>query len=580
MRLLNTKTYQLTEFAGTRPQYAILSHRWEEEEVSFRDIQEPAASSRKGYEKIKKCCRRAFRDGCKWVWIDTCCIDKSSSAELSEAINSMYRWYAESDVCYAYLSDVEAVNAEIVEPDLVKPYWSEPNSTGIAADHVSQFEQQFSDSKWFTRGWTLQELLAPRRVEFYNKSWVQLGTKASLKKKVAHITGIDEDVLLGYTTLHSLNVALKMSWASHRTTRRVEDTAYCLLGILNVNMPLIYGEGDRAFKRLQEELIRQYEDYTILISTSGQFLAESPANFKNMLKVNVGDPRLEEPSIDLDLRKLTDQAILPFEEQYEYKAVFLTNRGLHTSLLCQHRRADYFLAWTRCKYYDSRHGPLLIFMGIFIGPNDRCQRYPHLYYFKQDYVEGQMNLEFGWREVYLQTWDGWTPIKGEAVTLTLLCSHASKKALPAPIDVELWHSESFTDKRPGSPRKEDAILQLAMYDAHGQRSTQAFKHPLAIVLVLPQQLKNRYIFLIGFVDPVWSIVFHGVANQAVDLDYLRTINLRLGEENILRPEIAMRLVDDIKVSVSGTEMLSVSLKYHNLNSIIIRASLDKRKGVN
>ncbi|KAI1337570.1 HET-domain-containing protein [Xylariaceae sp. FL0016] len=228
MRLLNTTTLKLREPSSEKVPYAILSHCWEDEEVLFQDIQGPDPSAKKGFKKLANCCARAKSRGYEWVWIDTCCIDKTSSSELSEAINSMYRWYAESDICYAFLSD-------------------------------------FSSSRWFTRGWTLQELLAPRKVEFYNSHWQFVGTKASLVEQLVFITRIDEQSLLGCGSILDVPVARKLSWAASRETTRVEDIAYCLMGLFGVNMPLLYGEGKKAFMRLQGEIIQQTNDHTILL---------------------------------------------------------------------------------------------------------------------------------------------------------------------------------------------------------------------------------------------------------------------------------------------------------------------------
>lgn len=107
MRLLDTSSFELREFWDNEiPLYAILSHTWEKEEVSFQDMQSSRATTKAGYAKILGSCKQATLDGLKYIWIDTCCIDKSSSAELTEAINLMYRWYKNAHVCYAYLSDV------------------------------------------------------------------------------------------------------------------------------------------------------------------------------------------------------------------------------------------------------------------------------------------------------------------------------------------------------------------------------------------------------------------------------------------------------------------------------------------
>ncbi|KAH8590635.1 heterokaryon incompatibility protein-domain-containing protein, partial [Bisporella sp. PMI_857] len=229
MRLLSTKTLQLTEFVGEIPYYAILSHRWEDEEVLFEDIRTPPEYGRKmkGYRKIEGCINQAKMDGWEWVWIDSCCIDKSSSAELSEAINSMFRWYRDAQVCYTYLSDV---------------LW----------------EAGFMKSKWWSRGWTLQELLAPETVIFYDYKWRDLGTKYSLKPIIEQITGIGD-----ITNFEGASVAQKLSWASHRKTTRIEDMAYSLMGIFRINMPLLYGEGKKAFLRLQVEIINKMGDESI-----------------------------------------------------------------------------------------------------------------------------------------------------------------------------------------------------------------------------------------------------------------------------------------------------------------------------
>lgn len=264
MRLLDTKTLSLVEFHDNEiPVYAILSHRWQNEEVSFKDMCDGDQQSREGYFKIKSCCKLARKRGMSYVWVDTCCIDKSSSAELTESINSMYRWYANSHECYAYLSDV-------LTPRLV------------TAEH----DEMFASSAWFSRGWTLQELIAPREVIFYNSHWIHLGTKFDLLSKISTITSIDYDVLTGSTPPSNCSVAQRMSWASRRVTTRAEDLAYCLLGIFEVNMPLLYGEGDRAFFRLQRKIIKQLDDRTIFAWTDSQeqkpVFARSPASFHGL----------------------------------------------------------------------------------------------------------------------------------------------------------------------------------------------------------------------------------------------------------------------------------------------------------
>lgn len=253
MRLLKTGSITLQEYYGHQiPPYAILSHTWEQEEVSFEDIQSQDCAHLAGYEKIIRCCELAASEGWEHVWIDTCCIDKRSSAGLSEAINSMFRWYREAQVCYTYLADVVSISRD-----------------------------DFYFSRWFTRGWTLQELLAPGIVIFVNACWEVLDTKRSLRRELSSITGISPEHLFN---LLSASVATKMSWAAHRETTRMEDIAYCLLGLFDVNMPLLYGEGDKAFMRLQHEIVKVSDDESIFawcdsgLARSG-LLARSPAAF-------------------------------------------------------------------------------------------------------------------------------------------------------------------------------------------------------------------------------------------------------------------------------------------------------------
>ncbi|KAF8878275.1 hypothetical protein CPB84DRAFT_1794272, partial [Gymnopilus junonius] len=235
MRLINAKTMMVEDFWNKVPVYAILSHTWGDEE--------------------------ALLDGFTYVWVDTCCIDKTSSSELSEAINSMYKWYQEAEVCYAYLVDVSA------------------------SENAFDVDSQFRRCKWFTRGWTLQELIAPLSLVFYDKKWMEIGTKSSLRKVITQVTNISKQVLL---VNHSgeISIAARMLWAANRQTTRIEDMAYCLLGLFGINMPILYGEGQNAFTRLQREIIATSDDHTIFAWTGGHggaggagLLAKSPADF-------------------------------------------------------------------------------------------------------------------------------------------------------------------------------------------------------------------------------------------------------------------------------------------------------------
>lgn len=243
MRLLHTERLEFQEFFDSQtPKYAILSHRWTGNEVSFQDFESCKEQRRSSFEKIRNFCSLANKDGYEWGWIDTCCIDKRSSAELSEAINSMYAWYKKAVLCYVYLSDVL----------LTGDFWKS-----------ERVQSEFRGSAWFTRGWTLQELLAPARVDFFDCNWKYIGAKelynhGDLEALISDITGINTKDLFNYPT--SQCVAKKLSWVSMRETTRAKDMAYCMLGLCGISMPLLYGEGDKAFWRLQLEIIKQSDN--------------------------------------------------------------------------------------------------------------------------------------------------------------------------------------------------------------------------------------------------------------------------------------------------------------------------------
>ncbi|UKZ94417.1 uncharacterized protein TrAFT101_009289 [Trichoderma asperellum] len=265
MRLLSTKALEFHDFLGTDiPRYTILSHRWERDEMSYQDMTKemernnntwPGTTDvlqKQGYRKISEFRRLALKDGYEYIWVDTCCIDKTSSAELQEAINSMYQWYWNSDVCYAYLSDV-SIPTDRTDAD------------GRLLFKASDL-QPFQRSQWFTRGWTLQELLAPRALIFVDQTWKKFGTAYDLESFIETATSIQvrRHVHRSRTRSEILQVGQCMSWAATRTTTRIEDRAYSLLGLFDVNLPMMYGEGGRAFQRLQEEILRVYEDASIL----------------------------------------------------------------------------------------------------------------------------------------------------------------------------------------------------------------------------------------------------------------------------------------------------------------------------
>lgn len=333
MRLIHAQTIELREFGENAvPPYAILSHTWDGGEVSFQDMLTGLATEKPGYLKIEYSCKQTLKDELDFVWADTACIDKSSSAEFSEAINSMYTWYANGEVCYAYLSDLE---------------------TRL---HYLPWQERLGESRWFPRGWTLQELIAPQVVILYAKDWVVLGSRADFCAELSRITKVDEDVLLhpSKRALQQLSIATRMSWASNRTTTRVEGIAYCLLGIFNVSMPLLYGEGEKAFIRLQGEIMKGSDDHSLFawwhpahddIHDGGlarwkhtDMLAQSPKMFANS-----GD-------------------IITFQEPHP-KHDTMTNRGLLIDL-CIHEDIMSYVVFVTANLNCYRCGDLNQFFAL------------------------------------------------------------------------------------------------------------------------------------------------------------------------------------------------------------------------
>ncbi|KAH9847654.1 HET-domain-containing protein [Lenzites betulinus] len=332
MRLLDTHTGTFVWInSPSEVRYAILSHTWSSEgEQSYQDLlkiqeahsnEDPASPGASVLDdpavsdKIRGACVAAREDGYRLVWIDSCCIDQSSSAELSEAINSMFEWYRLASVCYAYLADVEDDDDFLAEGS------------------------QFACSRWHTRGWTLQELIAPLHVVFLSQRWHAFGTKTTLATHLERITGIDCEVLTGEAALDIVSVARRMSWAAKRQTTRPEDEAYALMGIFGVSLPTIYGEGRRAFLRLQEEILRTIPDQSILAWRSlltptktlpnggWGLLAHGPADFEHAADIT--------PISDEDFASrlgVRDVSLLP--DLYHV----LTPHGVRTRFYAAHAR--------------------------------------------------------------------------------------------------------------------------------------------------------------------------------------------------------------------------------------------------
>ncbi|KAL8351308.1 hypothetical protein RB598_006205 [Gaeumannomyces tritici] len=220
-RLIDVRMSVFSSETSTPP-YAILSHTWVEgQEADFQEMTRVMDSDQ----------------------MHTCCINKSDLTELSESINSMFKWYKGAQACYAYLADLEA-DADV--------------DTRLRGCH------------WFTRGWCLQELVAPRSLIFLDQTWATVGTRRVFKSLVVTITTIPVHVLHSAKDISEVlagtPIATRMSWAANGATARVKDLAYCLLGIFDVNMPLLYGESSKAFLRLQQEIIKQSNDLSIFFS--------------------------------------------------------------------------------------------------------------------------------------------------------------------------------------------------------------------------------------------------------------------------------------------------------------------------
>lgn len=250
MRLINVNTLNIGGDEQPQSKYAILSHRWGDDEVTFDTypaarkaiedylLQRSSANILSGIAKVAGACKLCRKLKLDYLWIDTCCIDKRSLREESKAINSMFSWYDEAEVCLTYMVD------------------------------VGKDAKTFLQSQWFTRGWTLQELLASRKIVFYDQTWDEIGTKSSLSAQITAATRISHQHLQNFRLA---SIATKMSWQAGRTTTRTEDIAYSMFGVFDNGMDIRYGERDKAFRRLQEEIVHRHpQDESILAWTSNE----------------------------------------------------------------------------------------------------------------------------------------------------------------------------------------------------------------------------------------------------------------------------------------------------------------------
>ena len=338
--------------------YAILSHRWIDE-VNYEEMVDLHRMERQeqdeirgclGYKKILDTCKQAKHDGYEWVWVDTCCIDKRSSGVLSEAINAMYRWYRNSRICYVYLHDV--LDASFPTKRDHEKY---PKSNGWP--------------EWFSRGWTLQEMIAPMNVQFFNRDWLAIGDKTTLACTLTCITGVPEHILKdGLWAGNRPCSAQIMSWAANRTTTRIEDRAYSLMGLLDVNMLALYGEGRKAFHRLQMEIIRSSDDQSIFAwgwhgenTRTGSILADDPSFFEHCSEMELMgyDPFIE------SLKKSFPKKEFPPIDKDHLGVSTITNRGIQIWMFLRPYAGSetVFKAWLPCRNY-SKGPPVTINMAV------------------------------------------------------------------------------------------------------------------------------------------------------------------------------------------------------------------------
>lgn len=329
IRLLEVERYELPHEDEIKRQqglpYVIFSHVWQQKEILFDDVPQfkiwartpspPPWAKSDSAKKVQATCRavlQRYQEKILHLWLDTVCINKKNLTELSMSINSMYRWYKQAQACFVYLEDFPSKDVSV---------WTE--------------------SKWFIRGWTLQELVAPKDVVFFDKHWRVLGNKLGLWKELANRTKIDQKYLLHHVNISQASISQRMSWFGGRETTVPEDTAYCLLGIFGVNMPLLYGEGrERAFRRLQEEIMRYSDDHSLFAWKSPSrhasgLLASYPAYFQGMNDY---------------MHHANAQNNRPFQ---------MTNKGISIDLYLQ-RYQDIYIATIDCLHDQN------FYLGIFL----------------------------------------------------------------------------------------------------------------------------------------------------------------------------------------------------------------------
>ncbi|KAI6039996.1 hypothetical protein EDC04DRAFT_1595804 [Pisolithus marmoratus] len=364
--------------------YCILSHRWMGNEVKYEEVRKLTKIDKRdeirgwaGYQKVLRSCEQAKRDGLRLLWVDTCCIDFENGPETSEAINSMFQWYRDSRLCYTYLHDVCIFPTK---PD-------------------KMFAKFNGWPEWFSRGWTLQELVAPSALQFFNKDWECIGDKQSLAPKLAEITKVPLHILRDGLSSHRPSVAQIMSWAADRGTKCIEDRAYSLLGLLGINMPTLYGEEKGAFQRLQLEIMRVSNDQSIFAwkdSTtcnkrwSNGVLADDPDSFRDCHDVIKIEPK--EFYKGLSLLWDSDSTELVTSQEDDEIPTFTVANGaiqIRLPLLPYHGCPSVFLAALACR---RENDPLPMTIGLTgFGSN----------YYRYSGAAGPLQLLPQYRRLYL-----------------------------------------------------------------------------------------------------------------------------------------------------------------------------------
>ncbi|CAJ2504129.1 Uu.00g115230.m01.CDS01 [Anthostomella pinea] len=331
MRLINCKELRLEELIeppGTHP-FAILFHTWDAEEVTYQQFADTAARRfKRGWAKIQRACATARECGCDYLWDDTCCIDKQDNAELTESIYSMFQWYSDATVCLAFIADFDATAGDM---------------------------ESLRRARWFSRGWTLQELIAPSTVYFYDREWRLFGTRSSLYQELSSITGISTDILSPpdgaalRDLLDDILIARRMAWAARRHTTKKEDIAYCPLGIFGVNMPMLYGE---VFAWTANDRTQDPSKNVSPNKIYRGILASSPAEFAGSANIEPNNDSKFNPDYFMSNKGLRIQTVLHATDTDEVvmplNCHLTQNPSSQLGLILKHQGASvYVRSWLR-----------------------------------------------------------------------------------------------------------------------------------------------------------------------------------------------------------------------------------------